>query len=72
MTDRSSVSTGHGGTLGQDLKVDPTVKEREDPDGEMWEEVEVGKGLAQYNSVEIDRIKGMKRSVRILIRARGF
>jgi glutamate 5-kinase len=28
-----------------------------------WEEVEVGKGLAQYNSVEIDRIKGMKRYV---------
>lgn len=27
-----------------------------------WEEVEVGKGLAQYNSVEIDRIKGMKSS----------
>lgn len=26
-----------------------------------WEEVEVGKGLAQYNSVAIDRIKGMKR-----------
>lgn len=26
-----------------------------------WEEIEVGKGLAQYNSVEIDRIKGMKR-----------
>ncbi|WVQ78642.1 glutamate 5-kinase [Cryptococcus sp. DSM 104549] len=25
-----------------------------------WEEVEIGKGLAQYNSVEIDRIKGMK------------
>lgn len=25
-----------------------------------WEEVEVGKGLAQYNSLEIDRIKGMK------------
>jgi glutamate 5-kinase len=31
---------------------------------EGWEEVEVGKGLAQYNSVEIDRIKGMKRWVR--------
>ncbi|WOO80510.1 Glutamate 5-kinase [Vanrija pseudolonga] len=27
-----------------------------------WEEIEVGKGLAQYNSVEIDRIKGMKSS----------
>ncbi|KAK4686741.1 glutamate 5-kinase, partial [Tremellales sp. Uapishka_1] len=29
---------------------------------EDWEEVEVGKGLAQYNSVEMDRIKGMKSS----------
>ena len=28
-----------------------------------WEEIEVGKGLAQYNSVEIDRIKGLKRWV---------
>ncbi|WRT63919.1 glutamate 5-kinase [Kwoniella shivajii] len=27
-----------------------------------WEEIEIGKGLAQYNSVEIDRIKGMKSS----------
>lgn len=26
-----------------------------------WEEVEVAKGLARYNSVEIDRIKGRKR-----------
>ncbi|OCF44068.1 glutamate 5-kinase [Kwoniella heveanensis CBS 569] len=28
---------------------------------EEWEEVEIGRGLAQYNSVEIDRIKGMRR-----------
>lgn len=39
-----------GATLGANL---PTIDE--------WEEVEVGKGLAQYNSVAIDRIKGMKR-----------
>jgi glutamate 5-kinase len=26
-----------------------------------WEEVDIGKGLAQYNSVEIDRLKGMRR-----------
>ncbi|WVW82042.1 glutamate 5-kinase [Kwoniella bestiolae CBS 10118] len=32
--------------------------EEDDMDG--WEEVEIGKGLAQYNSVEIDRIKGIK------------
>jgi glutamate 5-kinase len=29
--------------------------------GDEWEEVEIGKGLSHYNSVEIDRIKGMKR-----------
>jgi glutamate 5-kinase len=29
--------------------------------GEDWEEVEIGKGLAHYNSSEIDRIKGLKR-----------
>ncbi|KAE8540606.1 glutamate 5-kinase [Cryptococcus gattii VGV] len=31
-------------------------------DGDEWEEVEVAKGLARYNSVEIDRIKGRKSS----------
>ncbi|TYJ53295.1 glutamate 5-kinase [Cryptococcus floricola] len=31
-----------------------------DVDVAEWEEVVVGKGLAQYNSVEIDRIKGKK------------
>lgn len=31
------------------------------PEDDEWEEVEVGKGLAHYNSVEIDRIKGLKR-----------
>lgn len=36
-----------------------TVQARIDDE---WEEVEVGKGLSQYNSVEIDRIKGMKSS----------
>lgn len=33
----------------------------DDSDVDEWEELEIGKGLAQYNSVEIDRIKGMKR-----------
>jgi glutamate 5-kinase len=56
-------------SLGQELKV---VQENQalaaiqesqrllDVDDE-WEEVEIGKGLSHYNSVEIDRIKGMKR-----------
>jgi glutamate 5-kinase len=30
-------------------------------DEDEWEEIEVGKGLAQYNSSEIERVKGMKR-----------
>lgn len=30
---------------------------------EEWEEIEVGRGLTQYNSVEMNRIKGMKRYV---------
>lgn len=40
---------------------------REMPNGnggdEEWEEVDVGKGLALYNSMEMDRIKGVKRQV---------
>ncbi|XAO26739.1 glutamate 5-kinase [Cryptococcus bacillisporus CA1280] len=31
-------------------------------ESDEWEEVEVAKGLARYNSVEIDRIKGRKSS----------
>lgn len=27
-----------------------------------WELVEVGKGMANYNSWEIDKVKGLKRS----------
>lgn len=37
--------------------------ERTSVEVDEWEEEEVGKGLAHYNSVEIDRIKGMKRLV---------
>lgn len=65
-------ATSINSALGQELKLvaeahaEPEAAESEerqrvlDVDGE-WEEVEVGKGLAQYNSVEIDRIKGRKR-----------
>lgn len=31
-----------------------------------WEEVEIGKGLALYNSTEMERLKGQKRSVSAL------
>lgn len=30
-------------------------------ESETWEEVPIGKGLALYNSVEIDRLRGVKR-----------
>lgn len=30
-------------------------------DGGEWEEIDVGKGLALYNSMEMERIKGVKR-----------
>jgi glutamate 5-kinase len=45
------------------VSLDPLSRSSPKLEEEGWEEVEVGKGLAQYNSVEIDRIKGMKRSV---------
>ncbi|KAJ9119690.1 hypothetical protein QFC22_003400 [Naganishia vaughanmartiniae] len=32
-------------------------------DMDQWEDVEIGKGLALYNSMEIDRLKGCKRCV---------
>lgn len=33
----------------------------EDEDEESFEQIEFGRGLANYNSQEIDRIKGHKR-----------
>lgn len=68
ITERIS-ATSLNSSLGQELKVVhetqtlQTSNDRErllDADDE-WEEVEIGKGLSHYNSVEIDRIKGMKR-----------
>lgn len=62
-------ATSVNSSLGQELKAVQetqalqTAKEKErlmDVSDE-WEEVEIGKGLSHYNSVEIDRIKGMKR-----------
>ncbi|KAL7007058.1 Glutamate 5-kinase [Cystobasidiomycetes sp. EMM_F5] len=37
-------------------------KDHHDEGGTQWEEVEFGRGLANYNSLEIDRIKGHKSS----------
>jgi glutamate 5-kinase len=37
------------------------TKGSEDNEKEVWEESIIGKGLALYNSVEIDRLKGVKR-----------
>ena len=38
-------------------------RQLDDDESEAWEEVAIGKGLALYNSVEIDRLRGVKRSV---------
>lgn len=62
-------ATSVNSSLGQELKAVhetqalQTVKEKERlmDVNDDWEEVEIGKGLSHYNSVEIDRIKGMKR-----------
>jgi len=68
ISERLSATTMNS-SLGQELKVvqenqilaDDRERQRLlDTDNE-WEEVEIGKGLSHYNSVEIDRIKGMKR-----------
>lgn len=34
---------------------------RREYDMDKWEDVEIGKGLALYNSMEIDRLRGCKR-----------
>ena len=68
ITERLS-ATSVNSSLAQELKVVhetqalQTVKETERllDTSDEWEEVEIGKGLSHYNSVEIDRIKGMKR-----------
>ena len=60
ITERLSVTNVVSSALGQELRTVAEDQLSQDSDAD-WEEVEVGKGLAQYNSVEIDRIKGMKR-----------
>lgn len=37
----------------------PTHAQEYDPN--EWEDIEIGKGLALYNSMEIDRLRGCKR-----------
>jgi glutamate 5-kinase len=68
ISERLSATTMNS-SLGQELKVvqenqtlaDDQERQRLLDVGDEWEEVEIGKGLSHYNSVEIDRIKGMKR-----------
>jgi glutamate 5-kinase len=68
ISERLSATTLNS-SLGQELKIvqeiqtmaDDQEKQRLLDIGDEWEEVEIGKGLSHYNSVEIDRIKGMKR-----------
>jgi glutamate 5-kinase len=68
ITERLS-ATNINSSLGQELKAvqesqtaaDTKEAQRLLDMGDEWEEVEIGKGLSHYNSVEIDRIKGIKR-----------
>lgn len=68
ITERISATTINS-SLGQELKaVHATQASQASKEAERlldvndeWEEVEIGKGLSHYNSVEIDRIKGMNR-----------
>lgn len=74
ITERISATTVNS-SLGQELKVvhetqtlqataaDKQEQERLLSVNDEWEEVEIGKGLSHYNSLEIDRIKGKKRRV---------
>ena len=64
IVERLSARSLNANSLGQDLRTVRGAQSGhggEELDGTLWEEEEIGKGLAQYNSVEIDRVKGMKR-----------
>lgn len=52
-------------TLKMSAEDDHVLVDRVNPDtgGENWEEVEVGRGLANYNSAQIDKLKGLNRCV---------
>ena len=52
-------------SLGESAGGESTIPFRnvQDEEQDQWEEVSIGKGLALYNSVEIDRLKGVKRYV---------
>jgi hypothetical protein len=52
-------------TLGESAGGESTIPFRnvQDEEPDQYEEVSIGKGLALYNSVEIDRLKGVKRYV---------
>jgi len=64
LTERLAAASFNSSSLSQELKLAEAAEVSsggEDMDVDEWEEIEIGKGLALYNSVEIDRIKGMKR-----------
>lgn len=50
--------SGQAGQVGQPGQTGLAAKEQQ---SDEWEEVEIGKGLALYNSTEMDRLKGQKR-----------
>lgn len=59
MTGLSSVLGVGAGAVGEGKDKDKGKEIKE----EDWEEVEIGKGLALYNSTELGMLKGQKRSV---------
>lgn len=64
IAERLSATSLYASPLGQELRTSPEAQSGrgiEEFDDTLWEEEEIGKGLAQYNSVEIDRVKGVKR-----------
>ena len=55
-------------TLWEDESSSPLEKEKEDEEtDDGYELVEVGRGLANYNSAQIKRVKGLKRCVSMVI-----
>ena len=51
----------HGGAAETHGDSTAAFRHLDDDESEAWEEVAIGKGLALYNSVEIDRLRGVKR-----------
>lgn len=62
ITDLESLSAGPDSKLGV-IERDQVVVGRDTDDFESWELLEVGRGLTNYNSAQIESVKGLNRSV---------